>query len=59
MPDVGLDTMRRVESVCVLPVGTGMLRLHVHGVAVVLIINHRCEADGVKVTCWSISTTRD
>jgi hypothetical protein len=50
MPDSGLDTTRRVESVCVIPLGAGVLRLHVPGVVVGVIIDHRCVADGVEVT---------
>jgi hypothetical protein len=50
MPDAGLDTMRRAESVCVIPLGAGVLRLIVPGVAVRLIIDDRCVADGVEVT---------
>jgi len=47
MPDAGLDTTRRVESVCEVPLGAGVLRLLVPGVAVGVIIDHRCVADGV------------
>ena len=50
MPDAGLDTTRRVESVCVIPLGAGVLRLLVPGVAVGVIIDRRCVADGVEVT---------
>ena len=50
MPDAGLDTTRRVESVCMVPLGDGVLRLLVPGVAVGVIIDHRCVVDGVKVT---------
>jgi hypothetical protein len=50
MPDVGLDTTRRVESVCVIPLGAGMLRLLVPGVAVGVIVDCRCVADRVEVT---------
>jgi len=50
MPDEGLDTMRRVESVCVIPLGTGVLRLLVPGVEVGVITDRRCVADGVKIT---------
>jgi hypothetical protein len=50
MPDTGLDTTRCVESVCVTPLRAGMLRLLVPGVAVGVIIDHRCVADGVEVT---------
>jgi hypothetical protein len=50
MPDAGLDTMQSVESVCVIPLGAGVLRLVVPGVAVGVIIDCRCVADGVEVT---------
>jgi len=50
MLDAGLDTTRRVESVCVSPLGAGVLRLHVPGVAVGVFIDRRCVADGVQVT---------
>jgi len=50
MPDAWLDTTQRVESVCVIPLGAGVLRLLVPGVAVGVIIVRRCAADGVEVT---------
>jgi len=50
MPDAGLDTTRRVEPVYVIPLGAGVLRLLVSGVAVGVIIDRRCVADGVEVT---------
>jgi len=59
MPDAGLDTTRRVESVCMVPLGAGGLRLLVPGVAVGVIIDSRCVADGVGVTRWVISATRE
>ena len=46
MPDAGLDTTRRVE----VPSGAGVLQLLVPGVAVGVIIDRRCVADGVEVT---------
>jgi hypothetical protein len=46
MPNAGLDTTRRVE----VPLGDGVLRLLVTGVAVGVFIDHRCVADGVEVT---------
>jgi len=49
MPDAGLDITRCVESVCMVPLGAGVLRLLVHGVAVGVIIDRRCVADGVEV----------
>jgi hypothetical protein len=48
MPDAGLDTMRPVESVCIVPLGAGVLRLLVPGVAVGVIIDRRCVVDGVE-----------
>jgi len=47
MPDAGLDTTRQVESVCEVPLGAGVLRLLVSGVAVGVIIDHHCVADGL------------
>jgi len=59
MPDAGLDTTRRVETVCMVPLGAGVLRLLVPGVAVGVIIDSRCVADGVGVTRCVISATRE
>jgi hypothetical protein len=50
MPDAGLDKTRRVESVCVIPLGASVLQLLVPGVAVEEIIERCCVADGVEVT---------
>jgi len=50
MPDARLDTTRRVESVCEVPPGAGVLRLLIPGIAVGVIIDRRCVADGVTVT---------
>jgi len=50
MPDVGLDTTRRVESVCKVPPGVDVLRLVVPGMAVGVLIDCRSVADGVEVT---------
>jgi hypothetical protein len=50
MPDASLDTMQRVESGCEVPMGAGVLRLLVPSMAVGVIINHRCVADGMEVT---------
>jgi hypothetical protein len=50
MPDEGLDTTRHIESVCVILVGAGELRLVVPGVAVGVSMDCRCVADGVEVT---------
>jgi hypothetical protein len=51
MPDAGLDTTRCVESVCMVPLGAGELRLLVPGVVVGVIIDRRCVVDGVEATC--------
>lgn len=48
IPDAGLDTMRRVQSVCKVPPGADVLRLLIPRVAVVIFIAHRSVADGVK-----------
>jgi len=50
MPDAGLDTTRRVESVCTVPPGAIVLRLLVTGVAVGVFIDRRSSADGVEAT---------
>ena len=50
MLDAGLDTTRRVESVCEFPLGAVVLRLLVPGVAVGVFIDCRCVADGMEVT---------
>jgi len=50
MLDAGLDTTRCVESVCMVRLGGGALRLLVPGVAVEVIIDRRCIADTVEVT---------
>ena len=50
MQDAGLDATRRVESVCMVPLGAGVLRLLVPGVAVGVFVDRRCVADGVDVT---------
>jgi len=59
MPDAGLNTMRRVEPVCVIPLGAGVLRLLVPGMAVGVIIDRHCVADGVEVTRSVISATQE
>jgi hypothetical protein len=50
MPEARLDTTRRVESVCEVPPGAGVLRLLVPAMVVGVIIDCRCVVDGVKVT---------
>jgi len=51
MPDVGLDTTRRVGSVGEVPPGAGVLRLLVPGVAVGVLIDRRCVMGGLGATC--------
>jgi len=48
MPDAGLDTTRRIESVCKVLPGEGVLRLLVPGVAAGVFIDCRSVADGVE-----------
>ena len=50
MPNAGLDTTRRFESSCTVPLEADVLRLLVTGVVVGVIIDRRCVADGVEVT---------
>jgi hypothetical protein len=50
MPDARQDTTRRIESVCEVHPGAGVLRLLIPGIAVGVIIDCRCVADGVTVT---------
>jgi len=47
MPDAGLDTTRRVESVCEVQLGGGVLRRLVPGVAVGVVIDRCSVVDGV------------
>jgi hypothetical protein len=49
MPDAGWDTMRRVQPACVVQLGAGVLRRHVPGVAVGVIIDRHSVVDGVEV----------
>jgi hypothetical protein len=51
VPDGGLDTARRIESVCLVQLGAGVLQLLVPGMAVEVIINRRCASDGVEGEC--------
>jgi len=46
-PDAGLDTTCRIGFACEVPLGAGVFRLLVPGVAVGVIIDSRCAADGV------------
>jgi hypothetical protein len=50
MLDAGLDATQHVESVCMVPLGAGVFRLLVPGVAVRVIIDRRCLVDAVEVT---------
>jgi hypothetical protein len=50
MPDSGLDTTRHDESVCKIPLGAGVLRLHVPSMAVGELIDSHSVVDGVEVT---------
>jgi hypothetical protein len=50
MPDPVLDTTQHIESVCVIPLGAGVLQLLVPCMAVVVIVDCRCVADRVEVT---------
>jgi len=50
MPDATQDTTQRVESFYEVPPGTSVLQLLVPGMAVGVIIDRRCEEDGVTVT---------
>jgi hypothetical protein len=50
MPDAGLDTTRCIESVCMIPLVSGVLRLLVPGLVVGVSIVCHCVADWVEVT---------
>jgi hypothetical protein len=50
MPDAELDTTRRIEPVCMVPLGAGVLQLLVPGVAVGVSIDRHCVVDGVEAT---------
>jgi hypothetical protein len=50
MPDAGLHTTRRVESISKVPQGAGVLPLHITGMAVGVFIDHHSGADGVEAT---------
>jgi hypothetical protein len=54
MPDGRLETMRLVDSVCEVPPGTGVLPLLIPGMAVAVIIDRRCVAEGVTVTLYAM-----
>ena len=59
MPDPGLNTTRHIESVCMVPLAAAVLRLLVPRMAVGVIIDSRCVADGVEVTRCVISAMRE
>jgi hypothetical protein len=59
MVDAEQDATRRIESVSMVPLGAGVLRLLVPGIAVGVIIDRRSVADRVEVTLWRISATRE
>jgi len=50
MPDAGLDTTRRVEFVCKVLPGAGVLQLLATVVAVGVFIDRRMVVDGVEAT---------
>jgi hypothetical protein len=50
MQDAGLHTTRRIESVCKVHPGAGVLQLLVTGVAVGVFIGRRSVADRVEAT---------
>jgi len=50
MPDEELDTAQRIESVCKVPPGAGVLRLLVRVMAVGVFIDRRSVGDGVEAT---------
>jgi hypothetical protein len=50
IPYAELDTMRHVEYVCMIPLGAGVLRLLIPGMAVGVIIDRCCVADWLEVT---------
>jgi len=50
MLEAGLDTTRYIESVCMVPMSAGLLRLPVPSVVVGVINARRWVADGVEVT---------
>jgi hypothetical protein len=59
MPDPGLDRMQRVESVCMVPLGAGVLRLLLPGMAVGVMVDRRCVADVLAVTHGVIPAMRE
>jgi hypothetical protein len=59
MPDAGLDRMQRVESVCMVPLGAGVLRLLLPGMAVGVMVDRRCVADVLAITHGVIPAMRE
>jgi hypothetical protein len=59
MVDAEQDATQRVESVSMILLGAGVLLLLVPGMAVGVIIDHRCVADRVEVMLWRIFATRE
>jgi hypothetical protein len=51
LPDGKLDKMLHIEYVGVVSLGAGLLWLLVPGIAVGVIIDHRCVPDGGDLTC--------
>jgi hypothetical protein len=47
--DTGLDTTLRIESICEVLLGGGVLELNVSSITVGLFIDHLCAVDGVEV----------
>jgi len=58
MLDVGMDATWRIETVWMVRLGAGALRLLVPCIVVAVNIYCRCVADAVDVTHWVISATR-
>jgi hypothetical protein len=51
MPDVGLDTMQRIQSACQFAPGAGVLQLLAPCMVVGVFIYCHGEAGGVQVMC--------
>jgi len=59
MLDAGLNTTRRVESVCEVSPSAGGLRLGVPCITVGVLIERHCVAEEVEATLWVVSSTRE
>jgi len=59
MPDTGLDTTWRIESVCNILLGASVLQLLLPGMAVGVLIDRHCVADRMEVPHWLISATHE